>query len=68
MDPLPLTAMPLSGQQLPTLRVVYQHSLRLAVVKKASGEWIQKTTRGEKAINIIQGEFLSILFTTAVKQ
>ena len=44
-----MTAMPLSGQQLPTLKEVYQHSLHLAVVKKASGEWVQNTTRGEKA-------------------
>jgi len=37
----------LSEQQLPTSKEVYQYPLHLAVKKKASGEWIQRTTRNE---------------------
>ena len=49
MAELPLAASPLSGQQLPTMKEVYQLSLHLTEVKVSSGEWMQRTTRSEKA-------------------
>ena len=58
-EPLALAASPLSGQQLPTLKEVYQHSLHLTEVKMSSGEWIQKTSRSEKA-KCLAGEVASV--------
>ena len=44
-----LAASPLSGQQLPTMMEVYQHSLHLTEVKMSNGEWHRSTSRNEKA-------------------
>ena len=59
MAELPLAAFPLSGQQLPTMKEVYQHSLHLTEVKTSSGEWMQRTTRSEKA-RCLAGEVAAV--------
>ena len=59
MAELPLAASPLPGQQLPTIKEVCQHALHLTEVKTSSGEWMQRTTRSEKA-RCLAGEVAAV--------
>ena len=59
MAELLLAASPLPGHQLPTIKEVYQHSLHLTEVKTSSGEWLQRTTRSEKA-RCLAGEVAAV--------